>query len=189
MELKFDEVGRLVMPPQKPVLDKTGWVRMTRKRWAKIKAHEEALEKFEEDMKKYESIPVCTKVGMEARIELYKQRGKLLRNHGGIVLFDVSSKDTALEERIAENRAFFTVLRKRAEEKKRKEGVQLTLDGVVRYTQPVRRINLSIIKSFGEMPNVWLEKAWLESIWYNQPLTDWQSFQISKREKEFVGGW
>lgn len=189
MELKFDEFGRLVLPPQKPVLDKSGWVRMTQQRWAKIKAHEEAMEKWTVEKAKYDAIPPCTKTGMDAIIAFYEERGKLLRNNGGITLFDVSAKDTELEERITETHAFFDELRKKKEEAIRKQGVQTTLDGVVRFVPPVRVVSTALVKSFGKKPNHYLEKAWLESIWYDVPLTDWQSFQISKREKEFVGGW
>ena len=189
MDLKFNEYGELILPPQKPVLDKSGWVRMTRQRWAKIKAHEEAMEKWTVEKAKYDAIPPCTQTGMEAKIEFYRSRGKLLRNHGGIVLFDVDCIDHETEERIAETHAFFDELRRKAEEAKRKEGVQTTLDGVVRFVPPVRVVSTALVKSFGKKPNHYLEKAWLESIWYNVPLTDWQSFQISKREKEFVGGW
>ena len=102
MDLKFNEYGELILPPQKPVLDKSGWVRMTRQRWAKIKAHEEAMEKWTVEKAKYDAIPPCTQTGMEAKIEFYRSRGKLLRNHGGIVLFDVDCIDHETEERIAE---------------------------------------------------------------------------------------
>lgn len=189
MELKFNEFGELILPPQKPVLDKTGWVRMTRQRWTKIKAHEKAMEDYEVMKAKYDAIPPCTKTGMDAKIAFYEERGKLLRNHGGIVLFDVDCTDHETEERIAETHAFFDELRKKKEEALRKQGVQTTLDGVVRFVPPVRVVSTALVKSFGEKPNHYLEKAWLKSIWYGEPLTDWQSFQISKREKEFVGSW
>lgn len=188
--LRYNEYGEIVMPPVKPQKpDTSKWKRMTDKRRETLRQYKVDKEQYEVDMAKWLQLPTNEMSKVESLTEFYRSRGKLLRDDGGIVLFDVSSKDTELEERIKADRLFFDELRKKAEEAKRKEGVQITLDGIVRFAPPVRRVDLSIIKSFGEKPNVYLEKAWLESIWYGKPLTDWQSYQIDRRAKGFVGSW
>lgn len=187
--LRFDEFGEIVMPPQKPVKpDTSKWKRMTVKRRETLRQYQEDLADFEVAYAKWVELPTIQETKEEAITKDYERRGKLLRNDG-ITLFDVDCIDHELEKRIAETHSYFDDLRAKAEELKRKQGAQTTLDGIVRFAPPVRMVSLSIIKSFGEKPNVYLERAWLQSIWYSVPLTDWQAYQISKREKEYVGSW
>lgn len=238
-DLKYNETGAIVHPPLMPEApDMSKWKRITPKRQLILSQYRQDMRDYVKAKDEWDALPVTNTTKMETVIDGYRQRGRIIREDGGIILLDTVTKDSeaifeypcgkwvrgqgnirrelpsdAVEHHEMEVIEFQpgewwiqqlfggNASNERRRYKRNRdldmdteydtdiqtgEQRQLTLFNCPTSAPRIRNVNEGIIQSFVDKPNNYLSKAFMEHVFGDGELTDWQRFQL-RRRAHYVG--
>lgn len=220
---RYNEFGERVAPPVKPrapePVDQSNWKRITPKRRELLAQYRKDMEDYEVALVEYEKamdewlkLPTSDQTKMELIIENYEKQGKLLRNDGGIALFDVLPKPVKplhKVEILEVREEIQTGFGGNASHERRRYKRNRDLDMDTEYDTNIetgekrqqtlfncrtsdkgsRIVDYEYIHRFEAKPNVFLSRMYLDYILNGVPINDWYKAQINKWIKKVrVGG-
>ena len=94
-DLKYNETGAIVHPPVMPEApDVSKWKRITPKRQLILSQYRQDMREYVKAKDEWDALPVSNTTKMETVIDGYRQRGRIIREDGGIILLDTVTKDS-----------------------------------------------------------------------------------------------
>lgn len=94
-DLKYNEVGAIVHPPMMPEApDMSKWKRITPKRQLILSQYRQDMREYVRAKDEWDALPVSNTTKMETVIDGYRQRGRIIREDGGIILLDTVTEDS-----------------------------------------------------------------------------------------------
>lgn len=94
-DLKYSETGAIVHPPVMPEApDVSKWKRITPKRQLILAQYRQDMREYVKAKDEWDALPVDNTTKTEAIIDGYRERGRLIRGDGGIILLDTAPKDS-----------------------------------------------------------------------------------------------
>ena len=94
-DLKYNENGASVHPPVMPEApDVSKWKRITPKRQLILSQYRQDMREYVKAKDEWDALPVSNTTKMETVIDGYRQRGRIIREDGGIILLDTATKDS-----------------------------------------------------------------------------------------------
>ena len=94
-DLKYNETGAIVHPPLMPEApDMSKWKRITPKRQLILSQYRQDMRDYVKAKDEWDALPVTNTTKMETVIDGYRQRGRIIREDGGIILLDTVTKDS-----------------------------------------------------------------------------------------------